>query len=474
MSRTVERAKRKRSDLFDREDEETILGALATNIDHMEDVEHVLRAEDFGVPQHQAVYGLICDLAKEGVVDVGTLIAAADDRGIERYGGASFLFNLPKKCVAPEGVPLAARRVRNLAIRREVHAIAHTIREAAHTEMEVEDVLAAVDVAVGGLRRVGTSGSTGFRPSSTLAGEALDALQERMRHGGNVPGMATGFSKLDDVLGGFHRGHLVLLAARPAMGKTAMSIALALNVARHTPVGIIELEMRDEALMRRMLANVSGVEAEKIKTGQLGISDMQRMGEAAEYIAALPLYVDDTPAVTVSGIRTRVRRLKQAHPDLGLVVVDYLQIVKTEGRHGANRTELVGEMSMGLKHLAREMDVCILALSQLNRDLERREDKRPMLSDLRDSGSLEQDADTVLFLYRDEVYDEHSELAGTAEVLISKQRDGRTGKVWFAWDGQRQRFSILDRGEPYASKPAKMASVKRFPKGRDHHGEDDQ
>lgn len=467
------RTPRKSESLHDWQGERALLGAMLLNSDVIEEVEPLLSPADMSHPHHEAAYALIRELAENGRVGLEVFSGAAEERGIEGFGGMAYVCSLPMACSSLDEVPLLTRRLRGLAIRRDVERYGIGCVEAAHGDLDLGAVLDSVDGGAASLRRMSTT-TAGFKPMARLAGETMTALEERMAEGTETPGISTGFRDLDRITGGLTRGHLVLLAARPAMGKTALALGISGNVARHTPTAVIELEMRDEALARRMLANAAGIHAEKLKTGRLDIDEVRRAQEGIDFLASLDLHIDDSPGATIGQIRSRVRRLKQANPALGLVVVDYLQIVKADQRPGENRERAVAEMSMALKHMAREFDVCMLVLSQLNRGLESREDKRPILSDLRDSGSLEQDADLVMFLYREEVYDEHTTRAGVAELAIAKQRDGRTGKVWLYWNGGHQRFSCTeDRWEPPAPREEKRGTVTPYRGRRGRGGEDE-
>jgi replicative DNA helicase len=283
---------------------------------------------------------------------------------------------------------------------------------------------------------------------STVVDRSFLEIQNRSQMGsGEVTGIPTGYVDLDKLLAGLHKTDLLILAARPAMGKTALALNIALNAA-HTGagVGIFSLEMGREQLATRLLCAQGRVNAGAVRTGQLNKDrDWPRLTEAADVLYNLPMYIDDTPGLTVTQIRSKARRLKQKNPDLGLICVDYIGLMGTTDPR-ASRERQVALCSMGLKNLAKELNVCVLALSQLNRGVESRDDKRPRLSDLRESGAIEQDADTIMFIYRDEYYNpETSAEPGVAELIIGKQRSGQTGIVKLAFQGEFLRFENLAR-----------------------------
>ena len=274
---------------------------------------------------------------------------------------------------------------------------------------------------------------------STL--EQLEALEGR---GDEVTGLSTGFRDLDKKLTGLHPANLVIIAARPAMGKSALALNIATNVAMEgNPVAVFTLEMSREEVASRMLCATARIDSMKVRTGQIGDNAWPRLTDAAGRLYDAPVFVDDSPMVTVTDIRAKCRRLKRKH-GLSLVVVDYLQLM--QGSNRENRQQEIAEISRNLKNLARELEVPVMALSQLNRNLESREDKRPRLGDLRESGSLEQDADIVMFIYRDEYYNEQTEKRGIAEVVIAKHRSGSTGPIDMTFMPEFTLFSDLGRG----------------------------
>jgi replicative DNA helicase len=335
--------------------------------------------------------------------------------------------------------------VRDTALLRRLIGVAGEIAEIAYDEPD--DVTKALDEAENKVFQLADHeviDST--RPLSDLLGETFDDLQSAYERGSSITGLATGYHDLDDLLSGLQPDTLNVVGARPSMGKTAFALGLAAHVAVSSgePVLFFSLEMGHKELTSRILSAEARVDSKKLRTGDLSETDWSKIGRAIGRLDA-PLYLDDNPNVTVMEIRAKARRLAQRYPKLGVIVVDYLQLMT--GRMAAeNRQVEVSEISRGLKILARELQTPIVALSQLSRNLESRADKRPMLSDLRESGSIEQDADVVMFIYRDEVYNPESTERGAAEIIVAKQRNGPIGAKRLAYLGSFTRFENVARG----------------------------
>jgi replicative DNA helicase len=335
--------------------------------------------------------------------------------------------------------------VQDTALLRRMISVASEIAEIAYDEPD--DVTKALDEAetkvfeVAEDRVIDTT-----RPLSELLTPAFDKLQETYDRGDVITGTATGFNDLDEILSGLQPSTLNIVGARPAMGKTAFGLGIATHVATTAkkPVLFFSLEMGHAELTQRILSSEARVDSQKLRTGRLVDTDWSKIGRALNRLE-VPLYLDDNPRVTVMEIRAKARRMKARHGGLALVVIDYLQLM-SGGSNSENRQLEVSEISRGLKILARELDTPIIALSQLSRTLESRADKRPMLADLRESGSLEQDADVVMFLYRDEVYNRESPDKGSAEVIIAKHRSGPTGVVRLVFNGAYTKFDNAARG----------------------------
>ena len=345
-----------------------------------------------------------------------------------------------------------AQLVREKAVRRRLLEVAQEIGEAVRSESDLEQLLDSAETSVFEVSQ--KRGTKDWHALPLLVGEEWKRIQRLAEHKGSVTGITTGFVDLDEKLSGFQRSDLIILAARPAMGKTA----LALNLARHAAmegkvtVGVFSLEMPRGQLATRMLCAEKEIEASRVRSGHLRRDvEWPKLADAVEALHQAPIHIDDTPGLTVTQLRSKARRLKSEYKDLGLIVVDYLQLMQGAGGPRESREQAISGISRGLKGLAKELNISVLALAQLNRGVELRPDKRPMMADLRESGAIEQDADLVLFIYRDEYYKkEESEKKGVAEVIIGKNRHGPTGSVELAFKGEFLRFDNLDlRHEGY-------------------------
>ena len=436
--------KRKRPEPSDKGAELNILGGLLTDPTLMGEVERVLQVEDFFFAVHRAIYTLMRELLPLGPVDEPVLVSAALERGEHEYGGVSYLCMLRAHCPSVGGVVMQAVHVRNLAVRREVLAYGSRVRQAAVEALEVTEMLGVVDAGAAALRRP-VGGESGWVSVGTLAGSLDAELRERVE--GTSAGASTGLTDLDHKLRGLRRGDLYILGARPSVGKTGLAAHLARTLVKaNLPVAFFELEMSPQELRDKLLSSEGEVLYERILSGELSESEIRSLAQVAEDMRAWPLWIEGDPSVGLADIRMRVRRLRMHAPALALVIVDYIQLCRLDVRRGETRATAIGEVSRGLKMLAREENVAVLALSQLNRSSEGREDNRPKMGDLRESGNLEADADAVLLMYRDELYNADSPDKGTAEIIVAKNRKGKTGKVRVAWEGAYQRFRNLATG----------------------------
>ncbi len=429
--------------------EESLLGALLLSREVVGQVSELgVQVEHFYKPAHQHIYSAIRGLMATGQpVDIVTVADELRRNGlIEEIGGSQALLELQNATPAISNASRYAKIVQDTAVLRRLISVAGEITEIAY--MEPDDVTKALDEAETKVFEVAEDrviDST--RPLSDLLPLAMDKLQETFERGDSITGAATGFNDLDEILSGLQPSTLNIIGARPAMGKTAMGLGIATNVAKTTqkPVLVFSLEMGHAELTQRILSSEAEVESQKLRSGRLVEADWTKIGRAINRIDSVPLYLDDNPRVTVMEIRAKARRLKARHGGLALIMIDYLQLM-SGGMNSENRQLEVSEISRGLKVLARELDVPIIALSQLSRNLESRADKRPMLADLRESGSLEQDADVVMFLYRDEVYNRDSPDKASAELIIAKHRSGPTGVARLVWRGQYTKFGNAARG----------------------------
>ena len=429
--------------------EESLLGALLLSREVVGQVSELgLHVEHFYKPSHQHIYSAIRGLMASGQpVDIVTVADELRRNGlIEEIGGSQALFDLQNATPAISNASRYAKIVQDTAVLRRLISVAGEITELAY--MEPDDVTKALDEAETKVFEVAEDrviDST--RPLSDLLPLAMDRLQETFERGDTITGTATGFNDLDEILSGLQPSTLNIIGARPSMGKTALGLGIATHVAKNTqkPVLVFSLEMGHAELTQRILSSEAEVESQKLRSGRLVEADWTKIGRAINRIDSVPLYLDDNPRVTVMEIRAKARRLKSRHGGLALIMIDYLQLM-SGGMNSENRQLEVSEISRGLKILARELDTPILALSQLSRNLESRADKRPMLADLRESGSLEQDADVVMFLYRDEVYNRDSPDKASAELIIAKHRSGPTGVARLVFRGQYTKFGNAARG----------------------------
>ena len=406
----------------------------------LSDVQERLKPEDFAKPSHAALFQLLTTLVEgTGTCDIVTVLDELEKRGdFDTFGGAAYLVALPQACTTVDNLQVYAQRVHDHAVRRRLLQAAQDIIE--RVQEGVADLPVLLDEAEKAVFDVSQlSGSRDWHQLSVLVDEQMAAIQARAENPGDVTGIPTGFVDLDKMMAGLQRTDLIILAARPAMGKTAFALNLAMNAAIKggVGVGVFSLEMSRQQLAARLLCAHARVDATKVRTGQLDPhDDWRRLGEAAEELHALPIYIDDSPGLTIGALRSKARRLRAECPNLGLIIVDYLQLMQGSGGAKESRENAISNISRGLKILAKDLDVPVIGLSQLNRSLESRTDKRPMPSDLRESGAIEQDADIIVFIYRDEVYNPESPDKGLAEIIIAKQRHGPTGKVKLAFLSQ--------------------------------------
>lgn len=428
--------------------EESLLGALLLSSDAV-GVAAELHVEpsDFYKPAHQHIYDAIRGLAATGEpVDAVTVADELRRAGLlDEIGGAEALITLQNATPAISNAARYAKIVQDTALLRRLIGVASDIAEIAY--LEPDDVARAIDEAESKVFAVADDRITdSTKQLAELLPLAMDKLQETFENGNTITGTATGYNDLDELLSGLQPSTLNIVGARPAMGKTAFALGMATHVAQNTrqPVLVFSLEMGHAELTQRVLSSEARVDSQKLRTGRLSEADWTKIGRAIGRLE-VPLFLDDNPRVTVMEIRAKARRLKQRYGGLALIVIDYIQLM-TGGGSAENRQLEVSEISRGLKILARELEVPIVALSQLSRALEQRADKRPMLADLRESGSLEQDADVVMFLYRDEVYNSESSDKGSAEVIVSKHRSGPVGMRKLVFLGSYTRFDNAARG----------------------------
>ncbi len=448
--RTADRARRSdgRVPPHNLQAEESVLGALLLSREAIGLVsEQGLSPSDFYRPAHQHIFDAIRALySSGGPVDTVTVADELRRAGLlDEVGGSEAMHELQNATPAISSAGHYAKIVQDTAMLRRLIYVAGDIAELAYSEPD--DVTKALDEAETKVFQVAEQRVTdSTRQLDQLLSEAMDRLQETFDRGDTITGVATGYTDLDEMLSGLQPSALYIVGARPAMGKTAFGLGMATHVAQNgqKPVLVFSLEMGHAELTQRILSSEARVDSMKIRTGRLAEADWAKIGKAIGRLE-VPLFLDDNPRVTVMEIRAKARRIKARYGGLGLIVIDYLQLMSTAG-YSENRQLEVSEISRNLKILARELEVPIVALSQLSRNLESRSDKRPMLQDLRESGSLEQDSDVVMFLYRDEVYNSESPDKGSAEVIIAKHRSGPIGTKRLVFLGQYTRFDNAARG----------------------------
>ncbi len=426
------------------EAEQSVLGGLMLDNQAIDEITEIVSGDDFYRSDHRAVFRAICNLTEQNdPADVVTVSEWLDNLGeLESVGGLAYLGQLAQSTPNTANVAAYARIVRERAILRRLIAAANEIvgqsyNPEGRTPAEVLDHAEQLifDIAQRDIHRGG-----GFMLIKGLLKQTLDQVEQLFSAKKTVTGVATGFHDLDAMTSGLQPGDLVVVAGRPSMGKTA----LAMNFIEHAaieldlPVAMFSMEMPGSQLAMRMLASLSRVNAQRLRTGRLHDDDWPRLTSTMSMLQDKPIYIDDTPALTPLELRTRARRLVRER-GLGMIVVDYLQLMQAHDSN-ENRATEISNITRSLKILAKELKVPLVALSQLNRSLESRTDKRPVMSDLRESGAIEQDADVIFFIYRDEVYNEESPDKGAAEIIIGKQRNGPVGKVKLTFLGEYTRF----------------------------------
>ncbi|TSB47519.1 replicative DNA helicase [Alkalicoccobacillus porphyridii] len=429
------------------EAEQAVLGAIFLADTALITATERLIPEDFYRAAHQRIYQVMVELAEKGEpVDLVTVTSDLQDRKwLEEIGGVSYLGDIANAVPTAANVEYYSRIVEEKSVLRRLIRVATDIAaEGYASEEEVDTILNEAEKTI--LEVSHRQNSSAFISIKDVLVETYDRIEMLQNQTGDITGIATGFSELDKMTAGFQRNDLIIVAARPSVGKTAFALNIAQNVATKTEenVAIFSLEMGASQLVQRMLCAEGNIDAQRMRTGALNDEDWQKLTMAMGSLSKAGIYIDDTPGVKVNDIRAKCRRLKQ-ESGLGMIMIDYLQLIQGNGRSGENRQQEVSEISRTLKAIARELEVPVIALSQLSRGVEQRQDKRPMMSDIRESGSIEQDADIVAFLYRDDYYDKESENQNIIEIIIAKQRNGPVGTVELAFVKEYNKFVNLDR-----------------------------
>ena len=402
----------------------------------------VLKDTDFYREDNKSIFAAIVSLySKSEPVDIVTVKNELVSQGaFERVGGLEYLAELPERVPTTSNVEKYIKIVEEKSALRSLIQTSNELIALGYDESEnVDSIMDMAEKKVFDLAQ--KKNVKGYSAIKDVLAESLEKIEELYNKKGNITGISTGFTDLDNITAGLQNSDLIILAARPAMGKSAFAINIATNAAvkSHVPVAIFNLEMSKEQVGNRILCSEAMIDSNKIRTGQLGDDDWVKLANTIGNLSEAPIYIDDTPGISIMEIRAKCRKLK-LEKDIGWVVIDYVQLIQGSSSRNSSREQEISEISRSLKIIAKELNIPVIALSQLARATEKRDDKRPMLSDLRESGAIEQDADIVMFLYRDDYYNPESEKRNIAEVIIAKHRGGSTGTVDLAWMGNFTKF----------------------------------
>ena len=430
----------------DIEAEQAVLGSMLTDKDATIAAIEVLKEDDFYREDNKLIYRAILNLYNRAEpVDIITLKSELTSMGkFDAVGGLEYLADLPEKVPTTANVERYIKIVEEKAILRNLIKTANEIINLGYDPKEVENIMDSAEKKIFDIMQ--SKNQKGYSPIKDVLVDTFSQLEMLYNQKQHITGVPTGFADLDYKTAGLHGSDLILLAARPAMGKTAFALNIATNAAvrAKVPVAIFSLEMSKEQLVNRVLCGEAMVDSNKVRTGKLDEQDWAKLASALGPLSESEIYIDDTPGISVMEIRAKCRKLK-LEKNIGLVVIDYLQLIQGSNKRGGSREQEISEISRSLKILAKEINVPVIALSQLSRAPEQRPDHRPMLSDLRESGAIEQDADIVMFLYRDDYYNEDSDKKNIAEVILAKHRAGSTGTVELLWLGSYTKFVNIDK-----------------------------
>ncbi|MEO1895929.1 MAG: replicative DNA helicase, partial [Methylococcales bacterium] len=412
--------------------EQAVLGGLMLDNEGWDKVAENVTEEDFYRKEHRYIFRAISQLAsKMEPFDVVTVSEMLETMGeIDTVGGLAYVGMLAKDTPTAANIDAYAKIVRDRSVLRQLIHVGTTISGSVFNPegQETSQLLENAERQVFEIAEQQQRGKSGFIPIRSLLAKAVDKIESLYEQDNPITGVSTGFTDFDEMTSGLQPADLVIVAGRPSMGKTTFAMNLAENVAikAKKPVAVFSMEMPGDQLAMRMMSSLGRIDQHKVRTGKLDDDEWPRMTSAINLLAETQLFIDDTAALTPTEVRSRSRRLMREHGQLGLIVLDYLQLMQSPSS-GENRVQQISDISRNLKALAKELNVPVVALSQLNRNLEQRPNKRPVMSDLRESGSIEQDADVIVFIYRDEVYNEDSADKGVAEIIIGKQRNGPIG-----------------------------------------------
>lgn len=427
--------------------EQAVLGSMLTNARALSDVFSSVRTDDFYLEAHRMIFE-----AAKSLFDTGRpvdLITVSETLGakVDNVGGVAYLSKLAMSIVTTQNLSQYIKIIRDSSNLRALIEASEKIEEMSYANEEDAEII--LDRAEQKIFEIAEKRSNmGFAHIRDVVVQSIETVERIREAGGKIVGLPTGFTDMDMKLAGLQKSDLILIAARPAMGKTAFALNIAQHIAINSrvPVAIFNLEMSKEQIVNRMICSEARVDNTKFRIGDLSGEDCSRLAQAIGVLSSAPIYIDDTAGIGISEIRAKCRRLAQSEKGLGLIVIDHIQLMQAsdgKGRRSDSRQEEISAISRSLKILAKELNVPVVALSQLSRAVENRTDKRPMLSDLRESGAIEQDADIVMFLYRDAYYNQDSEKHNIAECIIAKHRNGETGKIELVYRGEYVRFDNL-------------------------------
>lgn len=435
--------------------EQAILGGLMLDNSALDNIVGIVRAEDFVRRDHRLIFEKISKLIQDGQpADCLTVYESLKNDGrTEDAGGMQYLTALSNNTPSAANIRRYAEIVRDMSMLRQIIVVGEDMVSSALAPegREVRAILDEAEREVLAINERNARSQRGFRSMSTLVREVSQRVIElyESRNSGDVTGVSTGYRNLDNVTAGLQRGDLIIVAGRPSMGKTSLALNIAENVGidQGLPVAVFSMEMGAEQLANRLISSVGRIDAQKLRKGQLDDDDWDNFTAAMHRLEDKPIYIDDTPGLSISELSSRTRRLVNQAGPLGLIVVDYLQLMSGGGKPNDNRSQELSEISRGLKALAKEQSVPVIALSQLNRGVDSRSDRRPVMSDLRESGAIEQDADVIMFIYRDVVYNKETPEKNLAEIIIAKQRNGPIGTLRMTFLGGNTRFeAYADEG----------------------------
>jgi len=428
------------------EAEQSVLGAMLLDKEVIPVITEILKSDDFYRSDHKEIFEAVMDLFDIGdPIDLITVAERLKVRGnLENVGGLEYLTNIASAVPTTANAKHYSKIVEEKSILRKlIKASSEIVNMGYEASEELSYIVDRAEKSIFDVLQ--KRGSQGFAPIKDVLIESFNKLEELYNNKGHITGIPTRFADLDYKTSGLHNSDLILIAARPAMGKTSFVLNIAQNAAIYAgvPVAVFSLEMSKEQLVSRMLCSEAMVDSQKVKTGKLEDEDWKKIARALGPLSEAPIYIDDTPGISITEVRAKCRRLK-IEKNLGLVVIDYLQLMAGRGKND-NRQQEISEISRSLKVLAKEINVPVITLSQLSRAAETRTDHRPILSDLRESGAIEQDADIVMFIYRDDYYNPETEKQNIAEIIIAKHRSGSTGTVELSWLGQYTKFVNLEK-----------------------------